>query len=223
MNQPNEIIWAFTDEQAARLTGLSIQQLRNWDRSGFFEPSFAADNRRSPFSRVYSFADLLSLKILKRLRIDLKCSLQHLRQVKLELEALGEVDWHNKIMAVLQKKVVFYDDQSGDYFEPVSNQKVFKIPLHVVQSDMKAAVSDLWKRSPEDVGRFEKHRRIVHNSEVMGGTRIPVRSIIDFIDAGYSNSEIIEEFPTLRVRTHNQKMTIAAMQIADKNSSPHRS
>ena len=26
-----------------------------------------------------------------------------------------------------------------------------------------------------------------------------------------------------RVRTHNQKMTVAAMQIADRNSSPHRS
>ncbi|SMY07031.1 DUF433 domain-containing protein [Flavimaricola marinus] len=199
MNQQNAIIWAFTDEQAARLTGLSVQQLRNWDVSGFFEPSFAAENRRSPYSRVYSFNDLLSLKVLKTLRMDLKCSLQHLREVKVELAALGDIDWHNKVMAVLNKKVVFYDDESGDYFEPVSNQKVFRIPLHVVQSDMKTAVSDLWKRSPEDVGNFEKHRRVAHNAEVISGTRVPVRSILDFIEAGYSNGDIVKEFPTLKI------------------------
>jgi MerR HTH family regulatory protein len=50
-------------DQAAKLTGLTVHRLRHWDRTGFFVPSFAAKNRRSPFSRVYSFKDLLSLRL----------------------------------------------------------------------------------------------------------------------------------------------------------------
>lgn len=36
-------------------------------------------------------------------------------------------------------------------------------------------------------------------------------------------SEDTVEKPPLRVRTHNQNITVAAMQMAEKNSSPHLS
>ncbi|MDY6860434.1 MAG: DUF433 domain-containing protein [Pseudomonadota bacterium] len=192
------VISAFTDEQAARLTGLSVQQLRHWDKTDFFKPSLAADNRRSAYSRVYNFQDLVELQVLKRLRKDLGCSLQHLREVKEKLEELGEARWATTTLFVLSKRVVFHDQSEDALYEPVSNQKVFKIPLEVVRSDMREAVSELWSREPETFGEFEKRKGLVYNKEVISGTRVPVKTIRDFIAAGYNNSQIMEEFPSLR-------------------------
>jgi hypothetical protein len=52
---------AFSEEHVQRLTGITIHQLRYWDKTGFFHPEFAADDRRAAFSRVYSFKDVVSL------------------------------------------------------------------------------------------------------------------------------------------------------------------
>ncbi len=191
------VVAAFSDEQTARLTGLSVSQLRNWDQTGFFEPSMAAQNRRVSYSRVYSFADLLSLQVLKNLRNDIGCSLQHLREVKGQLAELGDIKWSDTTLYVLGKRVVFHDDRRDEYYEPVSNQKVMKIPLRIVRSDMRNAVQDLWTREEDMYGQTVKARRVVHNEVVFAGTRITVKSVIDFVSAGFTVEQIIREFPTL--------------------------
>ena len=78
----NVVVSAFTEDQVERLTGVTVHQLRRWDRKDFYHPEFADDNRRNPFSRIYSFQDVLSLQILGALQNDLGISLQHLRKVK---------------------------------------------------------------------------------------------------------------------------------------------
>lgn len=199
MISQSSVISAFTDEQAARLTGLSVGRLRHWDRTGFFSPSLAAENRRVAFSRVYTFRDLLSLQVLKKLRVDLKCSLQHLRAVKEKLQRLDDGGWTSTTLFVLNRKVVFHDPSRDEFYEPVSNQRVLKIPLQVVHSNMRAAVEELWKRPKSTIGRFERKRRVAYNAEVISGTRVTVQSVIDFIEAGYSDEEIVEEFPTIDI------------------------
>jgi MerR HTH family regulatory protein len=47
------VITAFSDEQVERLTGVTRQQLRYWDRTGFFRPTFASEDRRAAYSRIY--------------------------------------------------------------------------------------------------------------------------------------------------------------------------
>ena len=66
------VISAFGEEDVERLTGITIHQLRYWDRTRFFAPSLAADNRRAAMSRVYTFRDVVCLKVLNRIRNELK-------------------------------------------------------------------------------------------------------------------------------------------------------
>lgn len=200
MSSKSSVVSAFTDEQASRLTGLSVGRLRYWDRTGFFSPSLAAENRRVAFSRVYTFNDLLSLQVLKKLLDDMHCSLQHLRDVKAELQKLDDGGWTSTTLFVLNKRVVFHDPSLDEFYEPVSNQKVFRIPLQIVHSNMKAAVEKLWERPEATIGHFERKRRVAYNAEVISGTRVTVQSIIDFIEAGYSDEEIVEEFPIIDIR-----------------------
>jgi hypothetical protein len=44
----DNIISAFSEEQAERLTKISKQQLRYWDRTGFFSPAFGAPGLPMP-------------------------------------------------------------------------------------------------------------------------------------------------------------------------------
>ena len=199
LQSSNSIVSAFTDEQTARLTGLSVEQLRNWDRTGFFSPALAAENRRSAFSRIYTFQDLLSLHVLKALKNDYGCSLQHLRQVKKELAKLGQGSWSDFTLYVLNKRVVIHDKKSSDFYEPVDGQKVFKIPLRVVQRNMQNAVNELWERPASSIAKTEKRRRVAGFKEVLSGTRVTIDSIRDFITAGYSDNEIVEEFPSISI------------------------
>src|ERR1039458_5222204 len=79
------VLRAFSANHVVRLTGLSHTQLRYWDDTGFFRPRYALENRRSPFSRVYSFQDVVGLRTLNHLRKVHKISLQHVRKVARQL------------------------------------------------------------------------------------------------------------------------------------------
>lgn len=85
------IIQAFTDEQVARLTGISVGQLRYWDRTSFFRPDYASENRSDPFSRIDSYLDLVSLKVIARLRS--RVPLQR-RQAEVDRHQPGPMAWH---------------------------------------------------------------------------------------------------------------------------------
>src|SRR5438105_1661918 len=89
----NPVVAAFTEDQAERVTGISKGRLHYWDKTEFFVPSLAYKNRRSPFSRIYSFRDLVCLKILASLRNEANVSLPHLREVKAKLSHLGDDVW----------------------------------------------------------------------------------------------------------------------------------
>src|SRR5262245_20194400 len=83
-----EIVSVFTEDEVARLTGITTHQLRYWDRHDFFSPSLAYEDRSRPYSRLYSFRDVVSLKVLNQLRNEEGVSLPHLRDVKKRLAKL---------------------------------------------------------------------------------------------------------------------------------------
>jgi len=87
MNEITSVISAFSADQVVRLTGLTMRQLAYWDDLGFFQPQYAAEDRRSPYSRIYSFKDVVGLRTLSVLKNTYRCSLPHLQQVARKLAA----------------------------------------------------------------------------------------------------------------------------------------
>lgn len=193
----DNVIGAFSEEHAERLTGISRHQLRQWDHDGFFEPSYGTADRRLPYSRVYSFRDIVSLRVLNDLRNVKKVSRQHLREVSRELAHLGDAKWTATTLYVLGKRVVFDDPRSGDRSEIVSGQKVLNIPLRVVISSTRKAVKEMNRRGEAVAGHLAQHRFVSENQVVFAGTRIPVASVREFLDAGYSHKAVLEEYPVL--------------------------
>lgn len=192
-----KIISAFSEEHAERLTGISKSQLRYWDRTSFFSPSMADENRRRSNSRVYSFRDVVCLKVLNALRNDARVSLHQLREVKEKLAHLGDDMWAKTTLYVLNRKVIFFNLETSKREEVVSGQAILEIPLQVVRGNMERAVELLWERDEESIGSVERKRGTVNNKPVVGGTRIPVKAIRAFKDAGYTVDQIQEQYPIL--------------------------
>jgi uncharacterized protein (DUF433 family) len=190
-------IGMFSEEMTSRLTGVSVRQLRYWDSDGFLSPSFGYEDRSKPYSRLYSFRDLVALKVLNGLRNEVKVPLGHLHEVKEKLLSLGEKLWGETVLYVHNKRVVFVNPETDTLEEVVSGQAILQIPLLVASSNMREAIRLLNQRKPETIGKFERKRNIADNQLVIAGTRIPVENIKAFAAQGYSVDQIKLEYPTL--------------------------
>lgn len=190
------VVAAFTEAQANRLLGVSTRQLRYWANDGFFVPSLAMQGEGEPCVRLYSFRDLLCLKIISHLRNEISITLGHLREVKERLSHLGDDMWAKTILYVLNKRVVFDNPVTGNREDAGNGQGVLQIPLKVVAHDMREAIAALRQRDTESVGKIDT-KKSGQNNPVVAGTRIPVRAIRAFDDAGYTTDQIIAEYPTL--------------------------
>jgi len=191
------VVEAFSEDHVQRLTGISKQQLRYWDRTGFFKPSMADADRRHAYARVYSFRDVLCLQVLNALRNEAKVPLPHLREVKQKLAHLGEDLWSNTTLYVLDKRVIFQNQETGRREDVVSSQGILQIPLLVVTRKIEEEIEMMRKRDFHDFGAIRRKRNVAHNRAVIGGTRIPVSAVKAFHDAGYSVQQIIAEYPAL--------------------------
>ena len=193
----SNVVAAFSEEQAERITGLSKRRLRYWAKTGFFKPSFVEDNPRLPNSRFYSFKDMVALRTLERLRVRNSVPLQHLRRVAETLSHLRDELWTATTLYVLNGRVVLANPETGRSEEAVSGQGVLGIPLNAIIDETREGVAELRRRSDASIGKLRRHRSIVRSAWSVEGTRIAVGSIRRLHEDGYSVDRIIEEYPDL--------------------------
>jgi DNA-binding transcriptional MerR regulator len=192
------VVAAFSEEQVERLTKLSKGQLRYWDQTGFFSPAYVEQDKRLPFSKFYSFRDVVALRTLSMLRLQNNVPLQHLRKVAEKLAHLEEKLWTGTTMYVLNRKVVFHEPGSGKPREVVSGQYVIGIPLSAIVRDTRRDVAKMRKRGDDQVGSVSQIRSVNHNAWVVAGTRIPTAAIRRMNEDGMSVREIMAEYPDLK-------------------------
>jgi uncharacterized protein (DUF433 family) len=187
------VVAAFDEDYAARLSGVSKRQLSYWFRSGFFVPAHVEEGRAA-FSRIYSFRDIVALKVLNMLRNHFRVSLQHLREVK---EKLNHLEWTGVRLYVVKGGVVWMDPETARPQEILSGQYIVPIILDDVISNTRNDLEKIAGRDEKTIGKIDRSRYINHNAPVISGTRIRVSAIKAFYDAGYSIAQIIEEYPDL--------------------------
>jgi uncharacterized protein (DUF433 family) len=192
----SSVLQAFTEDHVIRLTGLSRSQLRAWDRIGFFKPDYAYEDRHQPYSRIYSFQDVVGLRTIAVLRQRYRISLQQLRKVATELIARGFGHWAEIKLFVVNGQVHFRRPGSEDV-EGVWDGQLAMVPVIDVIQDVEDRVRDLRVRKSDQLGQIERHKFVVRNASVIAGTRIPTAAIRRFREAGYSVDQIIRQYPTL--------------------------
>lgn len=97
----------FTAHQASRFTGCTARQLRYWDQIGLVRPSLQQTGGRPGVPRMYSFRDLVALRVVKSL-LDGGLSLQRVRRAWEFLNRRAGLDQHlAEVKLVTDGKSVF--------------------------------------------------------------------------------------------------------------------
>jgi DNA-binding transcriptional MerR regulator len=97
----------FTAHQASRFTGCTARQLRYWDQIGLVRPSIRQTGGRPGVARMYSFRDLVALRVVKSL-LDGGMSLQRVRRAWDFLNKKAGLDQHlAEVKLVTDGKSIF--------------------------------------------------------------------------------------------------------------------
>lgn len=200
--QPASVLGAFDEDRVAELTGLTRRQLGAWRRSGFYVPSQVTIDGRGREAWSYSFVDLLALRVIGTLRRQYNVSLQHLRDVKAQLDAsTAGAAWTSTRLYVHGCKVVWW--RTGDPQPEEIAAKQYLTPTLVlaeVSRDVEQFVDRLRQRKAATIGQVTRSRSIQSNAWVVAGTRVPVAAVRSLHRAGLSAPQIVEQYPTLTAK-----------------------
>jgi DNA-binding transcriptional MerR regulator len=140
---------AFTAQQACRLTGCTSHQLRYWDRVNLVRPSVQSTGGRPGRRRLYSFRDLVALRVVKSL-LDNGMSVQRVRRAWDYLRRTGDMEGH------LAEVRLVTDGQS--IFRVASDEDELLDALREGQLAFFVAINEITHEVEEDVSRFELDR-----------------------------------------------------------------
>ena len=130
----------FRGPQVCKIVGISYRQLDYWARTDLVTPS-VQDARGSGSQRLYSFEDLIDLKLVKKL-LDAGVSLQRVREAISYLHELGHDP--TGITIASDGKTVYACKSPEEVFDLLrKGQGVFGIALDPVLAELKGSVSEL--------------------------------------------------------------------------------
>ncbi|HSM02598.1 MAG TPA: MerR family transcriptional regulator [Acidimicrobiia bacterium] len=139
----------FTAQQACRLTDCTAHQLRYWDRVGLVQPSIQGTGGRPGKRRLYSFRDLVALRVIKSL-LDNGMSVQRVRRAWDYLRRTADMDSH------LAEVKLVTDGQS--IFKVASDEGELIDALREGQLAFFVAIDEITREVEEDITRFELDR-----------------------------------------------------------------
>lgn len=139
----------FTAQQATRLTGCSPHQLRYWDKVDLVTPSLQETGGRPGRRRLYSFRDLVALRVVKSL-LDNGMSVQRVRRAWDYLRRTADMDDH------LAEVRLVTDGHS--IFAVARDEEELLDALRQGQLAFFVAINEIARTVEEDVSRFELDR-----------------------------------------------------------------
>ncbi len=185
----------FNSKTASRITGLSFRQIDYWDRTHFIKPSVSEASGYGSV-RLYSFNDLVQLKVAKTL-IDKGLSLQKIRKainylkknipdVKKPLSELRFLTDGETIFTITKDKKSIIDTLK-------EGQLVFSIALGEILEKLEGEVSALQKERKYEVTiRGKKYSVILHPDTEDGGYWVECPSLPGCASQGDTVEEALE-------------------------------
>ncbi|MGH2778465.1 MAG: MerR family transcriptional regulator [Actinomycetota bacterium] len=148
----------FTADQASRYTGCTAHQLRYWDRISLVKPSVQKTGGRPGVKRLYSFRDLVSLRVIKSL-LDGGMSLQRVRKAIEFLRKKAGLDQHlSDLKLVTDGNSIFQIARNdGEILDALrQGQMSFFLAIDDVARSVDSKVSHYLYDREEFVGALEK-------------------------------------------------------------------
>ena len=147
----------FTAHQAAKFTGCTSRQLRYWDQIGLVQPSVQSTGGRPGIPRLYSFRDLVALRVVKSL-LDGGMSLQRVRRSWEFLNKKADLDQHlSEVRLVTDGQSIFkVYRRDGEVMDAL---KEGQMAFFVAIDDIATSVRSNVRSFEEDRERFVRALR----------------------------------------------------------------
>lgn len=192
------VIRAFTLEQAAAVAHVSERRVVYWARKDVIVPTLVYDTTSRPYRYLYDFVDVVGLRTLGMLRDQFDLSLQQLRKAYEYLREHSDRPWSELRFWVRGKELLFTDPRSRQVVSASRpGQTAIAIELEPVARKVRDEAQALARRNPDDIGKTDRKRNVQGNRVVVKGTRVPVQSIINLSEDGYSPEKIVRAYPSL--------------------------
>ena len=135
---------AFTSKQACYLSGCTSHQLRYWDKVKLVSPTIQSSNGKPGVPKLYSFRDIVSLRVIKTL-LDNGMSIQRVRRAWRYLTKNGNLeDQLSNIRLVSDGKTIYTVEDEVVFDALKSGQLAFFETIDTVAKEVR-----------EDVSKFE--------------------------------------------------------------------
>jgi DNA-binding transcriptional MerR regulator len=147
----------FTAHQASKFTGCTPRQLRYWDSIGLVSPSVQKTGGRPGVPRLYSFRDLVALRVVKSL-LDGGMSLQRVRRAWSYLNRRAGLDKHLSEVKLVTDGVSIFKicRRDGEVMDALRDgQMAFFVAIDDIASGVESDVSQF----REDRERFVRALR----------------------------------------------------------------
>lgn len=196
-NDDDQLI-AFGDERAAQLVGVSLQTLRRWERLDFVRPSVVRRISERNTVRLYGFHDLEALLVVVTLRDQGRFSTQHIRQVVGRLQQSYTQPLSELRFALdAAGDQIFFQHPDGTWEgSRKPNQVLLKQVLEL--DEIRAQIRRVARGDRgEEAGKITRQRKVLGRRAVFAGTRVPVDTVVEYLEDGCDDATILEAFPRL--------------------------
>jgi DNA-binding transcriptional MerR regulator len=151
----------FTGHQACKFTGCTARQLRYWDQIGLVQPSVQSTGGRPGVPRLYSFRDLIALRVVKSL-LDGGMSLQRVRRAFEYLNEEADLEEHlAEVKLVTDGQSIFkICRRDGEVLDALKQgQMAFFVAIDDIARSVKGGVSEFQRDRERFIRALEEASR----------------------------------------------------------------
>jgi uncharacterized protein (DUF433 family) len=184
-----------TKQRAAQIIGISIERLDRWTTYELVSPRKIGPDGHRTYT-TFGLEDLVQGRIVRHIE-DKGVSLRRIKQAVINAicaehpRPLTSMEWGHDAGRIY---VRLHDEDWTDGLRPGQGVLTEMINIEQIREEArKAAVG----RDPETVGQIVTVRGTKRGALVFAGTRIPVEAIRSYLAEGYSDGEILEDYPDL--------------------------
>jgi DNA-binding transcriptional MerR regulator len=151
--------FGYRSPQVCAVVGITYRQLDYWDRTGLLGPSMQ-EATGSGTQRLYSFRDIVTLRVIKRLK-DAGTSLHKIRQAFDQLEEEVGAEWREQDITLLSDGTSIFAARSPEEVVDLlrKGQGVFGIAVRPVHDEVRGEIFRLYpdhaEPAAEDESRVE--------------------------------------------------------------------
>lgn len=190
---------SYSTDQAALVTRAPVSLLREWENEAVVRPRSTYLDRRGERHALYTFEHLVDISALLWLRGQLPTQPPMLKTVMRALAAFSPDAW--TAMEIDSSETLIISGVAMETRVPLNVDVSGRAGLSVRREDIERTcelrTTQLQERTTDQVGRVVQNQNVRNGQPVLAGTRIPTIAIQEFHDAGYSVTELLDQYPRL--------------------------